>query len=205
MKTNKKHWQKFTFNILIIFASFAGYRFIACFLSDNFFSENTGLYLFSALMQSNAAIFSILGVFYIFKLQILQSSIDMIKNILVIDLDQWTKPNWIFEFSDMSLIQKKEMYNKVNYDKYTMIRLNNWIKKEQSILTVTKNLKSPLILVAVGFILNLLGLVLSNYIHQFGVNIEFLIHYLYIILEILIITTIVMSIFKVISTGNYAV
>ena len=40
---------------------------------DCFFSENTGLYFFSALLQANAAILAIVGVFMIFRLQSYQS------------------------------------------------------------------------------------------------------------------------------------
>jgi hypothetical protein len=44
------------------------------------FSESTGFYLYSSLLQANAAILSILGVFTIFRVQSIQAAIDIIKN-----------------------------------------------------------------------------------------------------------------------------
>ena len=48
---------------------------------ENFFHPTTGLYFFSALLQANAAIFAIVGVFMIFKLEQLQSRIDACKDL----------------------------------------------------------------------------------------------------------------------------
>lgn len=45
--------------------------------------QNTCLYLFSALLQADGAIISIVGIFVIFKIQSLQSQIETIKNYLL--------------------------------------------------------------------------------------------------------------------------
>ena len=50
---------------------------------DTLFSENTGLYFYSALVQSNAALFSILAIFIIFRLQYISSSIMSIRSELM--------------------------------------------------------------------------------------------------------------------------
>ena len=52
-------------------------------------SKSTSLYFFSALFQGNAALFAILGVFVVFRLQIERSSIGSIEQILLKDLNNF--------------------------------------------------------------------------------------------------------------------
>ncbi len=51
------------------------------------FSESTGFYSYSSLLQANAAILSILGIFTIFRVQSFQSAIETIKNSFILSRD----------------------------------------------------------------------------------------------------------------------
>lgn len=46
---------------------------------EDLFSENTGLYFYSTIVQANAAIFSILAIFYIFRRQYIDDRISSIR------------------------------------------------------------------------------------------------------------------------------
>ncbi len=47
------------------------------------FTENTSLYFYSALLQANAAIIALVGLYTIFHLQNVNSTIEIIKSSLV--------------------------------------------------------------------------------------------------------------------------
>ena len=80
------------------------------------FSNTTGLYLFSALLQANAAIIAIVGVFGIFRIQSLQSKIEYIKQVLLQPGGRHSGDGMrsisVHEFDELTIGEKEENFTK---------------------------------------------------------------------------------------------
>ncbi len=134
----------------------------------DFFSYSTGLYFFSALVQANASILAIVGVFMIFKIQSIQSSIDMIKN----KLSKSIGPIAVNKLED--LLNK---YNMKEFDDKAKNILetptcNYWKEKHNTIKNIKESIKTPTILLIFGTGICALFLMLANFIHSLGFHIE---------------------------------
>lgn len=165
----------------------------------NFFSEYTALYFFSALLQANAAILAIAGVFFIFRIQTYQSSIDFLKNYLM-NSGTLIGPYSVIEFNNLTQeVRKKrieENEEKKYYELGVIYHLENWIEKHDEILKVKSAIKPPTILLAIGIIINGLGLFFANFIHNSLFANEFIILIIFLIYEIVIIFLVVKGIHK---------
>ncbi|MFC1561037.1 hypothetical protein ACFL4V_01020 [Candidatus Latescibacterota bacterium] len=123
-----------------------------------FLSGNTGYYFYSAILQANAAILSIVGVFIIFRIQRLQSTIDIIINSFMTDLERWTNPQWILDFFNSNLEEKKEKYKSYNYERQAMSRFSECIKNEEKLLKIKSIIYIPTLFLSSGIILSTIGL-----------------------------------------------
>ena len=85
-------------------------------LPENFYSPSTSLYFFSALLQANAAIFSIYGVFVIFKLQSIKSSIDSFITALMQDRGRSIHTVEVIDFDGMNIDEKKNHVEEIKND-----------------------------------------------------------------------------------------
>ena len=180
--------------LIIILAVSSTFIIVKYINTNKFFSDNTGLYFFSAILQANAAILSIVGVFIIFRIQSYQSPIDIIRNSFLIEFKKWTNPDWILDFDNSSLEGKKEKFKNAKYDKDTMPRLSEWIKNEEKILKTKSSIILPSLLLSSGAILSIIGLLLINHLHCSFENYEFHILYLFSIFEITTIVSVVKTI-----------
>lgn len=150
------------------------------------FSTNTGLYFFSALLQSNAAILSVFGVFLIFRIQSYQSSIDIIHSSL---LDHQTCSSTIqdiFEFiKNPDLGKKKSIASKA--DEYIRHYYEESLLFHEKIANIKKTIKLPTYLLGFGIILNLFSLLLSNLFNNLGLLYEIRLLLVNLIIEIIVI------------------
>jgi len=166
----------------------------------DFFSENTGLYLFSALLQANAAIIAIVGVFGIFKIQNLQSKIEYIKQGLL-HPEGFTRmtgmtPIAINEFDNSTLQKKEEILKESSkHNPQWSDLLKSWINTEKVILSFKPIITKSTIYLGLGIIINALCLILSNVIHS-TLKTEELIFGLVLTFQILLITNLVVNIKK---------
>jgi hypothetical protein len=135
----------FGFLLLIILFILANYLF------DFTISESTFYYLFSSLLQANAAILSIVGVFIIFRIQNIQSSIDIIKQSLMADQGRFIWPSTVLQFENQSLEQKKT--SQIITNPNLLYQKDKWIEKEELIYKIRRDFKLPLIYLAIGIII----------------------------------------------------
>jgi hypothetical protein len=154
--------------ILIILSYLFLWKIIYFF--PNFFSENSTFYFYSTILQANAAIFSIVGVFYIFKIQSLQSSLDIIKTGLMNDQGRNSWPQEIMQWDRLNLAEKERKITDGTANKHILASLIFWTETERKIENFKKVIVFPSVLLAFGILLESLSLFSAYYIHsQFSV------------------------------------
>jgi hypothetical protein len=159
------------------------------------FSDSTGLYLFSALLQANAAIIAIVGVFGIFRIQNLQSKIEYIKSGLLEPRGRGDRGGInslkVQELEDMKLNEKEENYN--TYNDYCKPLLRSWIHAEKTINILKPIITKSTIWLGVGIIINTLCLMLSYLIHKV-LFVEFTVFLIIFIYQIILVTILISNI-----------
>lgn len=158
------------------------------------FSDSTGLYFYSALVQANAAILSIVGVFIIFRLQSLQSSIDRAVRALLSDTR--TTPSPVIEFEKMNLEEKKTFVERGKIEPPIKPLFREWATNEEKISKIRSSIKLPTRLLAFGIVGDSIGLLGANLIHENGVRIESCVLWLFLLLEVYIVIFVVDGIFN---------
>ena len=159
------------------------------------FSNSTGLYLFSALLQANAAIIAIVGVFGIFRIQSLQSKIEYIKQGLLQprgrDTYDGMSPLEVHNFEELTFEKKEEKFTKDGVS--CKLLLNSLINTEKTIINFKPMIAKSTIYLGIGILINALCLMLSNLIHKvwFAESLVFLFIFVYqIILVVILISNI---------------
>ena len=190
MKPIKEYWLFLIFVILSI-----GVLAII-FIKNGFvfaFTENTGLYLFSSLIQSNAAIISIFGVFYIFRLQSLQSAISEIYESLC-NINTAIK-DAAREFRHLSLGKKKTKIDSYREDNEIVIEYKKWYEYEKSFNTIKILIKKPTVIIITLISIQIVFLVFSNNIHMLGVVYELISFILIAVFQIYVLVLLCKTIF----------
>lgn len=159
-----------------------------------FFSDSSSLYFYSALLQANAAILSIVGVFIIFRIQSYQSSIDIIKTALI-NNRRMVGPNDVIGFDNFNISEKEEYIKRLN-NSVLKNHCSNWIEKEKKLKKVKSSIKLPTILLAIGIIINSIGLFTASYIHSNLMNYEFKILAAIILFQIITVYFVVKTIYN---------
>jgi hypothetical protein len=165
----------------------------------NFFSENSAFYFYSSILQANAAIFSIVGVFYIFKIQSLNSSIDIIKSALISDQGRNSWPSEIIDWSLLTLGEKEKNIKDGTANKYIIKSLTTWASLERQIESFKKVIILPSLLLSFGILFESLSLFSAYYIHNQFAMIEYYVAHTNLLVEIFIViyvTKNILSFFK---------
>ncbi len=126
---------------------------------SSLFSENTGLYFYSTLVQANAAIFSILSIFFIFRLQYVNSRITSIRQELIsinnpianrarlfFQMDLSRRQDFIDKFS--GAIEIKELYQNAHHFLLNKQSLKSRLVIPASSLSLVVIIQSILLLLA---------------------------------------------------------
>jgi len=143
------------------------------FLNKEEFLNGTGLYFYNSLLQANAAILAIVGVFFIFRIQSLQATIEGNYTTMLMTCVNDYERKYYNNFRNHSLEEKildveKGDYNE-EYHKYIMQACINNIK----ILQATKySIIYPSVILIVAVLVNAVGVLFSNYLHMQGSQIE---------------------------------
>lgn len=167
-----------------------------------YFSENTGLYFYSALLQANAAILSIVGVFFIFRIQQLKSEIDSIKDYVSFRFQNDAR-KYYHEFNLANLEEKNEIierYKKKNYiesDPYH--KLPDWYTRELELKKIIGSIKAPTIILAFSILMNTVFLLFAENFHKSSYSIEFSAFLFTLLLEIFVLIFVVKGIFDSLS------
>jgi hypothetical protein len=137
----------------------------------NFFSDTSSLYFYSSHLQANAAILSIFGLFIIFKIQSLESSIETIKTCLT-SMDHALANN-VLSFYDMTLSQKCSYIDDYPEKERGRFKyLKKWYEIELLISQIKRSSRNPALLLLLIIAFNSLGIMFSNYLHILGYNYE---------------------------------
>ncbi|OGU33642.1 MAG: hypothetical protein A2068_10190 [Ignavibacteria bacterium GWB2_35_6b] len=152
-----------------------------------FFSENSSFYFYSSILQANAAIFSIIGVFFIFRFQSLQSSIDTIKSSLISDQGRKSFPSEIVEFDNLQLCEKREKINNGSVNKAIIKSLSLWTEREEYLASFKQLIKKPAYIITCGIFLESISLFTVNFVHTYYKTLEYYIGFTNLLMEIIII------------------
>ena len=167
---------------------------------SSIFSNYTGSYLFSALIQANAAIFSIIGVFYIFRLQSIQSAISNIFNALYnenISIRQKAE-----EFNHKNIDEKKTYAERLSGDNPISKNYRDWLEYELEKNDLRDKIRNPLFTIVILIILQIIFLIISNGIHSLGNWFETISYILIGLYQIYVLVVVVHSIISIINRKN---
>jgi len=170
------------------------------FCLENFFNDFSANYLYSSLLQANAAIFAITGIFVIFKIQSIDLHINLLlqQMIKIIPYDSFAE----FETKDLKDKNKCTEEYKQQFPKSAHLLLDNRMTLENCRKNLLSSLTVPLFILAVGILINSIGLFLANYIHNLNNAIEFKMLSVVIIIEFSIVIIVVSHIFKTLKFNN---
>ncbi|MBI4726447.1 hypothetical protein HY768_04345 [candidate division TA06 bacterium] len=130
------------------------------------FSEITGYYFFSSIIQVEAAIFSIYGLFIVFKIQICKANIDTCKNLLFM---KFNKLHMISDFEKKNDSQKEEYITekaKSAPDEPIAYQFRQWLDNQYSIAKIKSSFRSPLVLLITGMITDAVALIFMQTIQR---------------------------------------
>ena len=128
------------------------------------FSQITGYYFYSSLIQVNAAIFSIYGLFIVFKIQICKSNIDTCKNLIFM---RFNILKMISDFEKKNDQQKEEYIAEQARDvanEPIAYQCRQWYENQKSIEKIQDSFKLPLILLITGMIIDAIVLIVMQFI-----------------------------------------
>jgi len=137
---------------------------------EDFFSESSSLYFFSAILQANAALLALVGIFLIFRLQYFQSIIDGVRNKLINTTSKLNLLNTIINFEEKQI---EERIGTRTGDDLIDYLLNVWNLQEMEIRFLKSNIMMPVFLIFIGIIICVLGLVVSSKVHNCYGTFEF--------------------------------
>ncbi|MDP8201494.1 MAG: hypothetical protein P9M11_05075 [Candidatus Tenebribacter burtonii] len=158
-------------------------------LLTNLFYEYTSIYLFSALLQANAAILAIVGVFGIFRIQSIQTKIDSMKN-WVTSTKTGFDPDNMDDFDKKTPEEQKNQISNIHESPLNKI-LTNILKYNYEISLIKPIIISSSKLLGFGIIIDAIGIICSKTIHNCSSIFELLILVLVLLFHIyLTLTTI---------------
>lgn len=166
--------------------------------SHSVFSANTGLYFFSALLQANAAILSIVGVFYIFKVQSIQNTIHFIKSSLLTDRFRDIVPAHLVQLSKLNIDERRIKIAERGYSDATKSQLFDWTNLDEKVLAIKDSIKLPSLLLVLGIAIFAIGLLSAHLVHSAGLFIEFRFLYLCFLYELVCLYFVLDAILKAI-------
>jgi hypothetical protein len=135
--------------------------------------ENTGLYFYSSLLQANAAILAIVGVFFIFRIQSLQSAVEGNYLTLLMSCVNDLERKFYHSFRNHSLEEKIIDVENGNYNEdYHKRIMQACIENIKNLEATKDSILFPSVILAIAILLNSFGILLSNYLHLKGSQIE---------------------------------
>jgi hypothetical protein len=157
------------------------------------FSESTGLYLYSSLVQANAAILAVVAFFFSFKLEKLKSKIHLIKMSIPTAWSPGFTNELMERFENSSITKKREILGslKKNHvesnnrlpNEKTLDYYHQWYELARKINLIENSLLKPGIMLVISIITFAVLLIFSYDFHIKLENNEVIIFGLALILE----------------------
>jgi len=163
-----------------------------------FFTDSTSLYIYSAFLQANAAIFAVFGVFIVYSMQSHKSSIDIIKSTMYSDRGEHSQPTTIAEFESLSTAEKKQKFSVMDTKGYYYKLYETWIHHLDRNNELKKYITLPTIILTIGMILDALFLLFCSNFHYYHPNSEVIIAMILVVYHIVIWSFIAKDLIKVI-------
>lgn len=114
------------------------------------FTESTALYFYSALLQANAAMIALIGLYTTFRLQSAYSNIDSAKSYFFASNE--TIRNFGLEFEEKSYAEKEKYIKNNPATNITNKRLHWWFRNLQLIKELKRGVILPTILLGIALI-----------------------------------------------------
>lgn len=151
-----------------------------------YFLESTSLYIYSSFLQANAAIIAVLGLFIIYKIQALQSSIDIIKSDLMRDRGMYSHPKTVLCFDSATIEEKEKIFNEMKKDHYYLLHYKIWIDSLKNIANLKSLIKTPTIFLTLVIISDGISLLLCSNLHKYHRTAEIYLAYIIILIHIIL-------------------
>ena len=151
-----------------------------------YFSESTSLYIYGSFLQANAAIIAILGLFIIYKIQALQTSIDVIKSDLMRDRGMYTHPKSVLDFDSATLEEKEQRFNNLKKDHYYLLHYKIWTESLKSIPKLKSLITVPTIFLTSVIIIDGICLMFCSNLHKYHEIAEIYLAYIIILIHIIL-------------------
>jgi hypothetical protein len=163
-----------------------------------FFSSNSAFYLYSALLQANAAILSIVAIFVIFRIQSLASAVDAKRSALSQDFGVHISAHDIDLFDRISLEKKKEWIETETGEGRLaglLPHFGAWLRYSEDIGKLKRHIVLPTVVIGGSIVFFAIELLLASYLHFKAPVVEALFMILSVIIEFLCILIVVRAIF----------
>ena len=146
----------------------------------DFFSDNSSLYFFSALLQANAAIFSIMAIFLVFRLEAHESAKSYIKLTMAQLTPRLIGLDWLALLDKNDIVEierrvKDEEKNCPGCDKGILALKKSFLEHTYKIDKIKRNSIIPAIVLAVVIVSFAAGIFLSAFLHALPTAIEFIV------------------------------
>lgn len=163
-----------------------------------YFTESTSLYIYSSFLQANAAIIAILGLFIIYRIQSLQSSIDVIKSDIMRDRGTYSHPKTVLDFDSASIDDKGKKFTALQKDHYYLLHYKIWLENLKSITNHKTLITIPTLFLTTAIIIDAVCLLFCSNLHYYHKTAEVFLAYFVVLIHISLWIYISMSIIKVI-------
>ena len=181
--------------------------FLLISLNESFFYNietylsNTGFYYYSSFLQANVAIISIVAVFFISRIQSLQSNIDNYYNTLLVASVNDLEYKYYISFRNHSLSEKIKDIENMNYNEEIHKEIMFGCIKIIKIYERTKKIIFlPLMLLLVMVVIDSICLLSVNYVHSMGSHFEIKIFLLVLIGQIYCLLIVMKTIYATIKS-----
>lgn len=126
-------------------------------------SDSTGFYFYSSLIQVKAAIFSIYGIFIVFKLQLLNQEIENCKNYIIKENGLGALTNFLYK----NINDKIEFINDLSKRNRPFSNIyKTWVDADYLVTKINKQFSLPMKLLVTGMIIDSFALLLQQFINK---------------------------------------
>lgn len=147
-------------------------------------SENSFLYLYSSFIQANAAILAIVGFYVIFRIQSLQSTVDVIKSDLMRDHGQFSHPTTVLKFDRSSLDEKEVKLKTMKESDYYYLHYVSWLENVKIILRLKNYIQYPTLFLTLTMILDAICLLFATNLYQYHFIFSCMLAYIVVLIHI---------------------
>ena len=159
------------------------------------FSDNTGFYYYSALAAANVALLVFLGILTYSKSQTISGKISDIKSFFFKGNENIRA--FGAEFDLKSNEQKAEYVEKQTFNSAENRLLSEWVANNKVLTVLFNSIKSPVIVLIITILCNILMILLSSSLHDKNKELEIILAGIFFLIELGVIVLIGKRIIKI--------